>query len=130
MRNFLAYLSPVRLLVVGIIFSIITAGLRFDYHEFSKDDLLIFGLYYLILIIAALLATFGKEKLSPYTTAISQMGYIFLGFSLSFISLLRLLQGSVSAFIIGFFLTGLPGIALIWAGIQLFRPVKGNQKSN
>jgi len=125
MRNLITYLSPVRLLVIGIVFSLITVGLSFDYREFSKDDLLIFGLYYLILIIAALLATLGKDILSPYTMAISQMGYIFLGFSLAFISLLRLLQGSVSAFIIGFFLTGVPGLALIWIGIQLFRPVKG-----
>ncbi len=122
MRNLLKHLSPLRLLGIGIVFSLLTAWISFDIHEFSKDDLLIFTLYYLILIIAALLATFGKDKLSPYTVAISQMGYIFLGFSLFFISLLRLLQGSLGTFITGFFLTGLPGIALMWAGIQLFRP--------
>jgi len=124
MRNLLQYLSPLRLLVISIITSLLASWMSFDLDEFTKDDALIFTLYYLILIIAVLLAGFGKNRLNPYTTGITQMGYIFLGFSLSFISLLRLLQFSIGTFVVGFFLTGLPGLALIWIGVQLFRPVK------
>ncbi|MCF7797991.1 MAG: hypothetical protein K9N11_08320 [Lentisphaeria bacterium] len=124
MSNFFQSLTPPRLLTIATILSLFTALISFKPQQFTKDILLIFVFYYLILLIATLLATFAKDRLSQYTVAISQMGYIFLGFSLAFISLLQLLQQSFQALITGFFLTGLPGLALIWAGIQLFRPTR------